>query len=184
MLHIALVADLPWTYLLSHSIVLPPLSLVLSLTTLSSFNFERCSHTVVFSSSPANWLAQFGFSWNVGASVSVSFSRASLTLCEAGTCTTRSCLYGLHLRACTTCSIALLFLLWCVPLSISVLWWTVNRRHLAPLSATTHTIQATYSQCHTLLNSHNIARPPLLRCHLLQYRRSIVLLPQALSSSL
>ena len=56
----------------------------------------------------------------------------------------------------------------------------VCRRHQAPLSATIHTIQATHSQCHTLLNSYNIARSPLLRSHLLQYRRLMVLLPQVL----
>ena len=56
----------------------------------------------------------------------------------------------------------------------------VCRRHLAPLSATTHTIQATHSQHHTLLNSYNMARPPLLRSHLLQYRRLMLLHPQVL----
>ena len=56
----------------------------------------------------------------------------------------------------------------------------VCRCHLAPLSATIHTIQATHSQCHTLLNSYNMARPPLLRSHLLQYRRLMVLLLQVL----
>ena len=35
----------------------------------------------------------------------------------------------------------------------------VCRCHLAPLSATIHTIQATHSQRHTLLNSYNMARP-------------------------
>ena len=52
--------------------------------------------------------------------------------------------------------------------------------HLAPLSATIHTIQATHSQRHTLLNSYNMARPPLLRSHLLQSRRLTVLLLQVL----
>ena len=33
---------------------------------------------------------------------------------------------------------------------------------------------------HTLLNSYNMARPPLLRSHLLQYRRLMVLPPQVL----
>ena len=61
-LHIALAADLPWTYLLSHSIILLPLSSILSLTTLSSFYFERCSHIDVLSSLPANCLALCGFS--------------------------------------------------------------------------------------------------------------------------
>ena len=56
----------------------------------------------------------------------------------------------------------------------------VCRCHLAPLSATIHTIQATHSQCHTLLNSYNMARPPLLRSHLLQYRRLMVLPPEVL----
>ena len=56
----------------------------------------------------------------------------------------------------------------------------VCRCHLAPLSATIHTIQATHSQRHTLLNSYNMARSPLLRSHLLQYRRLMVLLLQAL----
>ena len=56
----------------------------------------------------------------------------------------------------------------------------VCRRLQAPLSATIHTIQATHSQCHTLLNSYNIARPPLLRSHLLQYRRLMLLHPQVL----
>ena len=56
----------------------------------------------------------------------------------------------------------------------------VCRRHLAPLSATIHTIQATHSQCHTLLNSCNMARPSLLRSHLLQYRRLMLLPPQVL----
>ena len=40
--------------------------------------------------------------------------------------------------------------------------------------------QATHSQCHTLLNSCNMARPPLLRSHLLQYRRLMLLPPQVL----
>ena len=56
----------------------------------------------------------------------------------------------------------------------------VCRRHQAPLSATIHTIQATHSQCHTLLNSYKMARPPLLRSHLLQYRRLMLLHPQVL----
>ena len=54
------------------------------------------------------------------------------------------------------------------------------RRFLASLSATSHTIQATHSQCYTLLNSCNMARPPLLRSHLLQYRRLMLLHPQVL----
>ena len=54
------------------------------------------------------------------------------------------------------------------------------RRHPAPLSATIHTIQATPSQCYTLLNSYKMARPPLLRSHLLQYRRLMVLPLQVL----
>ena len=54
----------------------------------------------------------------------------------------------------------------------------VCRRLLASMSATGHTIQATHSQCHTLLNSYNMARPPLLRSHLLQYRRLMLLHPQ------
>ena len=53
------------------------------------------------------------------------------------------------------------------------------RCHLAPLSATIHTIQAIHSQRHTLLNSNNMTRSPLLRSHLLQYRRLMVLLLQA-----
>ena len=56
----------------------------------------------------------------------------------------------------------------------------VCRRLLASLSATSHTIQATHSQCHTLLNSYNMARPSLLRCNLLQYRRLMLLHPQVL----
>ena len=56
----------------------------------------------------------------------------------------------------------------------------VCRRLLASLNATSHTIQATHSQCHTLLNSYNMARPPLLRSHLLQYRRLMLLHPQVL----
>ena len=56
----------------------------------------------------------------------------------------------------------------------------VCRCHLAPLSATIHTIQATHSQRHTLLNSYKKARSPLLRSHLLQYRRLMVLPLQAL----
>ena len=48
--------------ILSHSIILLPLSLILSLTTLSSSYFERCSHIVVLSSLPACWLALCGFS--------------------------------------------------------------------------------------------------------------------------
>ena len=56
----------------------------------------------------------------------------------------------------------------------------VCRCHLAPLSATIHAIQATHSQRHTLLNSNKMVRPPLLRSHLLQYRRLMVLLLQAL----
>ena len=54
------------------------------------------------------------------------------------------------------------------------------RYHLARLSATIHTIQATHSQRHTLLNSYNMARSPLLRSHLLQYRKLMVLLLQVL----
>ena len=57
----------------------------------------------------------------------------------------------------------------------------VCRCHLAPLRATIHTIQATHSQCHTLLNSYNMARPPLLCSHLLQHRRLMVLPLQVLS---
>ena len=56
----------------------------------------------------------------------------------------------------------------------------VCRCHLAPLSATIHTIQTTHSQHHTLLNSYKMVRSPLLRSHLLQYRRLMVLLLQAL----
>ena len=56
----------------------------------------------------------------------------------------------------------------------------VCRRLLASLNTTSHTIQATHSQCHTLLNSYNMARPPLLRSHLLQYRRLMLLHPQVL----
>ena len=56
----------------------------------------------------------------------------------------------------------------------------VCRCHLAPLSATIHTFQATHSQHHTLLNSYKMVRSPLLRSHLLQYRRLMVLLLQAL----
>ena len=121
-LHIALGCGFA-LYLLSYSIILPPLSLVLSLTVLSSFYFERCSHTVVLSSLPTSWLAQCGFScleYCVRPSQSV-ISRASLTLCEASTCATRSCIYCLYLRACTICSIASLLPLCCVPLSVSVL---------------------------------------------------------------
>ena len=120
-----LAADLPWTYLLSHSIILLPLSLVLSLTILSSSYFERCSHIDVLSSSPASWLAQCGFScleYCVRPSQSV-ISRASLTLREAGTCATRSCICCLYLRACTICSIASLLSLWCLRLLVFVLRW-------------------------------------------------------------
>ena len=56
----------------------------------------------------------------------------------------------------------------------------VCRRHQAPLSATIHTIQATHSQCHTLLNSYKMTRPPLLCSHLLQYRRLMFLRPEVL----
>ena len=56
----------------------------------------------------------------------------------------------------------------------------VCRRLLASLNATSHTIQATHSQCHTLLNSYNMARPPLLRSYLLQCRSSMLLHPQVL----
>ena len=56
----------------------------------------------------------------------------------------------------------------------------VCRCHLAPLSATIHTKQATHSQRHTLLNSYKMVRSPLLRSHLLQYGRLMVLLLQAL----
>ena len=103
-----LAADLPWTYLLSRSIILPHLSLVLYLTILSSFYAERCSHIVLLSSSSASWLAQCGFGcleFCVRSSQSVT-SCASLTLREAGTCTTRSCIYCLFLYACTICSVA------------------------------------------------------------------------------
>ena len=109
--------------ILSHSIILPPLSLILSLTILCSFYFERCSHTVVLSSSPASWLALCGFScpeYCVRPSQSVT-SRASLTLREAGACAKRCCINCLYLRVCTICSIASLLSLWCVPLSVSVL---------------------------------------------------------------
>ena len=187
-----LVADLPWTYLLSHSIILPPLSLVLFLTTLSSLYFEPCSHIVVLSSSPAGWLTQCGFVvlnfvcvrlsqllFCVRPSQSV-ISRASSTLRGASTCATRSCIYCLYLYACTICSIASLLSLWCVPLFVSVPRWMICRRLLASLTAISHTIQATHSQCHTLLNSYNMARPPLLRSHLLQYRRLMFLHPQVL----
>ena len=105
-------ADLPWTYLLFRSIILPPLSLILYLTILSSFYFERCSHIVVLSSSPASWLAQCGFGcleFCVCLSQSVT-SCASLTLREAGTCPTRSCIYCFCLHACTICSVASLLL--------------------------------------------------------------------------
>ena len=56
----------------------------------------------------------------------------------------------------------------------------VCRCHLAPLSATIHTIQATHVQRHSLLDSYNMVRSPLLRSHLLQYRRLMVLLLQVL----
>ena len=56
----------------------------------------------------------------------------------------------------------------------------VCRRHQAPLSATIHTVQATHSQCHTLLSSYIMTRPPLLCSHLLQYRRLMLLHPQVL----
>ena len=56
----------------------------------------------------------------------------------------------------------------------------VYRCHLAPLSATIHTIQATHSQHHTLLNSYKMVRSTPLRSYLLQYRRLMVLLLQAL----
>ena len=56
----------------------------------------------------------------------------------------------------------------------------ICRRLVASLIAISHTIQATLSQCHTLLNSYNMARPPLLRSHLLQYRRLMLLHPQVL----
>ena len=51
--------------------------------------------------------------------------------------------------------------------------------HWAPLSATIYTFQATHSQHHTLFNSYQMVRSPLLRSHLLPYRRSMVLLLQA-----
>ena len=58
--------------------------------------------------------------------------------------------------------------------------------HLAPLSATIHTVRATHSQLHTLFNSYKMVRSPLLRSHLLTHMRLMVLLLQALfvSSSL
>ena len=51
----------------------------------------------------------------------------------------------------------------------------VCRCHLAPLSATIHTLQR-----HALLNSYKMVRSPLLCSHLLQYTRLMVLLLQAL----
>ena len=56
----------------------------------------------------------------------------------------------------------------------------VCRCLLAPRSATIHTIQALHSQRHTLPDSHNMARSPLLSSHLLQYRRLVVLPLQVL----
>ena len=50
------------------------------------------------------------------------------------------------------------------------------RCHLAPLSATIHTIQATLSQHHTLPNSYKMVRSPHLCSHLFTHRRVMVLL--------
>ena len=93
--------------ILSHSIILPPLSLILYLTILSSFNSERCSHIVVLSSSSASWLAQCGFGcleFCVRSSQSV-ISCAPLTLREAGTCAERSWSLCSHLCSNTHCSL-------------------------------------------------------------------------------
>ena len=54
----------------------------------------------------------------------------------------------------------------------------VCRRLLTPLNATSHTMQATHSQCHALRNSYNMARPLPLRSCLFQYRRLMLLHPQ------
>ena len=88
----------------------------------STQHIERCSHIVVLSSLPANWLALCGFGcleFCVCPSQSV-ISCASLTLCEAGTCATRSCIYCLYLHVCTICSVASLLSLWYVHLFSSV----------------------------------------------------------------
>ena len=66
----------------------------------------------------------------------------------------------------------------CLCPSLSFDGWYAD--DLAPLSATINTIQATHSQHHTLLNSYKMVRSPLLCSHLLQYRRLMVLLLQAL----
>ena len=165
-------ADLPWTYLLSSQHYSSTLELDPLPEILSSFSFER-SHIVVLSSSPASWLAQCGFGcleFCVRPSQSVT-SCASLTLCEASTCATRSCIYRLYLHACTICSAASLLSLFgtciCSPLSLDGWYADASWHHC-------------HSQCHTLLNSCNKTRPPLMRSHLLQYRKLMLLHPQVL----
>ena len=132
---------------------------------------------------PANWLRLCALQFSSVLCVldCVDHLTHTLSLRVACTCATRSGSLRSHLCAYTLCSL-ILHLSRCLCLSTPVLSWKSSSMcscHLAPLSATIHTIRATHSQHHILFNSYKMVRSPPLCSYLLPYRMQMVLFLQA-----